>query len=804
MYKTIDGRELLLPTTVNSWPASSSGNMTRHGTVKNDLFHGTTGDVMIGGLGNDIYHLWHASASAVEAAGEGIDTVHAHFWGAAVLAANVENLILASAGSIAGTGNALDNIIVAGSKGATLDGKGGNDVLVGGAGADVFNIAAGQGSDAIVNFQPGFDAIRLQGFGIASFEDLMARASQVGGDVQFAFVNGEGLVLRDVTLGELIAEDFGMASPRRAIGPGEHEMVGGQRGYNANGWYVLNNMWGKGSLVEGQDFTINVIYNREDMTKGTTFTWTLPYVTEAAPTIRGYPEVSFGVNPKGAHASNPTDKAQVFPVKVADIERLVADYDVSFSGTVSGFNVAYDIWLTSVPNGDRSTITNEVMIWVHKGDFPPIGKVVGTYSHEGLTGVIYHQGTYNALVLDGDVPKGQIDLVSVFNRLEELGILSKDEYLASIELGAELVSGNGSLTINNLDFTLETRNADGSTVIKDVTGAGTTVTHVPVEVPAPEEPAEPVPPAPPAEVVDQLYDRYGASIGSQVMREEEDGGATIEIYDRFGKLTGIDRVSEDGAGNKVTQHYDTQMRLTGSQIESADPSGGVRISHFDASAKLTGYDIYLAKPDGSSSLRHYDAAGKFLGVDNTGAVREDGSRWTLHYDQNWALAGAEVIRTDANGIDVEYRYDKYWQVIDREHIGTAGADRLTGNWSRDILIGGPGADVMSGGYGADTFVFNAPLGPDNIDTILDFSRYEGDTIALSLDIFSTLSGAGTLTAAEFVRGDAAQDAGGRIIYNPVTGQLSYDPDGNGGEAAVQFAQLQTHLPITEAQFTIFG
>jgi len=144
-YFTAKGVELFLSATPNSWPAYSSAKETQIGTVNNDVFQGSGGDTLIGGTGDDTYYLWDSASVVVEKAGEGIDTVDARFWGPVTLAANVENLLLNSAGSTAGTGNALNNIIVAGAVGATLNGLAGDDVLVGGDGFDT--LYGGTGED---------------------------------------------------------------------------------------------------------------------------------------------------------------------------------------------------------------------------------------------------------------------------------------------------------------------------------------------------------------------------------------------------------------------------------------------------------------------------------------------------------------------------------------------------------------------------------------------------------------------------------------------------------------------------------
>jgi serralysin len=133
-------------------------------------------------------------------------------------------------------------------------------------------------------------------------------------------------------------------------------------------------------------------------------------------------------------------------------------------------------------------------------------------------------------------------------------------------------------------------------------------------------------------------------------------------------------------------------------------------------------------------------------------------------------------------------------------VGGADNDTLYGRNNDDSLNGGLGNDTLYGGNDADSFVFNTTLGAGNIDTIGDFN-IAADTISLSNTIFTTLA-LGTLAANAFVIGAAAADADDRIIYDPVTGALYYDADGNGGGAAVQFATLATGLALTNADFVV--
>ncbi|WP_439542574.1 beta strand repeat-containing protein [Hyphomicrobium sp.] len=120
--------------------------------------------------------------------------------------------------------------------------------------------------------------------------------------------------------------------------------------------------------------------------------------------------------------------------------------------------------------------------------------------------------------------------------------------------------------------------------------------------------------------------------------------------------------------------------------------------------------------------------------------------------------------------------------------GGAGNDVLIGGAGNDRLIGGTGNDLLHGGAGFDTFVFNTALNAaTNVDIIRDFDAGGQDKIELSAAIFTGIGA--TLDVAEFaITADGlATLASQRIIFNSTTGALSYDADGSGAGASVQFA-----------------
>ncbi|WP_298962708.1 calcium-binding protein [uncultured Methylobacterium sp.] len=124
-------------------------------------------------------------------------------------------------------------------------------------------------------------------------------------------------------------------------------------------------------------------------------------------------------------------------------------------------------------------------------------------------------------------------------------------------------------------------------------------------------------------------------------------------------------------------------------------------------------------------------------------------------------------------------------------IGNEFDNRITGTIGDDVINGGGGADVLTGFAGNDTFRIVNGIAPGVIDRITDFTNRPGndDRIQLWQRQMAALP-AGPLDPEAFKDTSlGAVDASDRILYDGLTGILSYDSDGSGNRGAIRFAIL---------------
>lgn len=261
------------------------------------------------------------------------------------------------------------------------------------------------------------------------------------------------------------------------------------------------------------------------------------------------------------------------------------------------------------------------------------------------------------------------------------------------------------------------------------------------------------------------------------------------------------------------------VELAGQGLDLVRSSVSVTLSTHVENLTLTGSgDIAGNGNAGANVLVGNAGANSLNGKAGADTMRGLGGDDTYYVDD----AGDIVVETARGGTDtlltsVNYRLDAAHAI---ETLATTSArattaitltgndvaQAITGNAGANVIEGKGGKDVLTGLGGADTFVFASALdGRTNVDTITDFAVSTAsvhDAIHLDTRIFSVFL-VGNLAETAFKNlGKGPVDADDRILYDPNSGALSYDTDGDGTAAAVRFALIANRASLTAEDFLL--
>jgi trimeric autotransporter adhesin len=137
--------------------------------------------------------------------------------------------------------------------------------------------------------------------------------------------------------------------------------------------------------------------------------------------------------------------------------------------------------------------------------------------------------------------------------------------------------------------------------------------------------------------------------------------------------------------------------------------------------------------------------------------------------------------------------------------GNAAAQTLTGQGGSDTLWGAGGTDTLWGATGADAFVFRE-MGTANADRISDFAS-GSDKVHLDDAAFAAIGAMGNFAAADarFKANSSgtATETNDRVVFNTSTGQLYYDADGSGSGAGAQLiATVQAGASVASTDIVV--
>jgi len=198
-----------LPQAIDGGSGYDTGIVTSTGDVNISLATGNF-EALISNSGNDTI-TGNPNAAGYIDGGAGND---------AIIGGLLDDILLGGTGNDtihAGQGNDFliggwGNDFLSGQDGNdVLNGSEGNDVLNGGTGSDTFIFNLGFGHDTIQDFAKGQDIIEFEHGLFANWQDLVAKASQVGADTRISYDAENSILIQNVAWSQLGADDFRFA-----------------------------------------------------------------------------------------------------------------------------------------------------------------------------------------------------------------------------------------------------------------------------------------------------------------------------------------------------------------------------------------------------------------------------------------------------------------------------------------------------------------------------------------------------------------------------------------------------------------
>lgn len=227
----------------------------------------------------------------------------------------------------------------------------------------------------------------------------------------------------------------------------------------ANGFFFLNNTFGKGALVNGIDYTSTLTARASQFPNGALIQWQWPDAGSGSGFAYEYPEIIYGGTPYG----NPYNSVGPWPQRVVDNKSFVVNYDITLGGNLNSYDVLLDVYVTASPTSVDGSHVAEISFFPHMTD---PNNLTGVRAFSWGRGSVFRQGQQilirpvDAMGNQADILKASIDMREIFTYLVSIGWITGNEYLRGAEFGAEVQVPNsynslphvGLMLVNSLHY----------------------------------------------------------------------------------------------------------------------------------------------------------------------------------------------------------------------------------------------------------------------------------------------------------------------------------------------------------------
>ncbi len=781
----------------------NSGDNTLEGMQGNDTLNGGAGaDTMLGGVGNDTYVVDDTGDAVIESADEGTDQVKSSI--TYTLTDNVENLTLTGPADIDGTGNVLDNMIVANSGNNTLTGLEGNDTLDGAQGADT--MLGGTGNDTYVvdntgdvvheNAGEGADTV-LSGISYTLSENV-ENLTLTGWEA----INGTGNTLDNVIIGNSGGNiiDGGAGADAMAGGYGNDTYI-----LDNHGDMVTEQAWqGADTVVAPFDYTLGANVDNLVLT-GTALNGT---GNELDNVIIGTAADNTLIGLGGNDTLNGGAGADTL-IGGRGNDTYVVDSLLDTTTELVGEGVdtvQSSLTWTLADNLDNLTLTGAAAIdgTGNELDNVMIGNS-GANTFTALAGNDTLDGGAGADVMMGGTGNDTYVVENAGDAVIEIAGEGTDSVRSSITYSltdnVENLTLTGTADINGTGNVLDNTiiGNSGSNTLQGMEGNDTLNG---------------------AQSADTMLGGTGNDTyvvdnsGDTVVELPGEGIDTVQSSVSYNLSANVENMVLTGGANISGTGNDLDNAITGNGGANVI-DGGLGI---DTMAGGGGNDTYVVDNSADVVIEQAGAG--------TDSILASASYTLSDNVENLALAGTEGLSGTGNTLNNTLTGNDG----DNALYGLAGKDTLVGNGGNDLLDGGVGADVMAGGTGDDTYIVDdagdvvTELADQGVDTVRSSITYTlGDTVEnLTLTGSDTTDGTGNtfdnvilgnsadnilsgLEGADTLTGNGGNDlldgGAGADVMAGGTGNNTYIVD-DGGDVVTELAGEGTDTVLSGISHTL--
>jgi len=216
------------------------------------------------------------------------------------------------------------------------------------------------------------------------------------------------------------------------------------------GAVLYNNVYGKGGITNYRQL---VFRGRDDAG------WEWDWPESGGPALKNYPEVLVGRSPwsdvGGAAGAAGLRGGDQLPRRLAETRQTI---DFDFSTVASGRWIeSFDFWITRSDRPATKDIVSNLTIWTMNHGVEPTYKgrratlKIGGRTYEAIfeTPAEQPDKPWKTLCLVDTEPrsKGSLDLAPLVEALIANGLAQPTDFLATAELGSEVVYGKGRTTL---------------------------------------------------------------------------------------------------------------------------------------------------------------------------------------------------------------------------------------------------------------------------------------------------------------------------------------------------------------------